>query len=278
MNGNRCAARIDNRYHGHKSTRFGQRLNTTPPVTFAAERLDIIAEGEPTHFWYGPRRTLLLHTIGRARLVAGTKIVDVGCGTGAMVEALVACGYEASGIDPWAATRGLAPTRFSTGQAEAIPLADGSVAAACSFDVLEHADDALALRELHRILAPGGLLFVSVPAHGWLWSVRDALAGHRRRYTRASLRRTVQLAGFEVERLFGYQFLLLPLFAAARLWTRLRGDGDTTAEDRPSRALNAALLAVNRLEVALGRWLRPPTGSSLVLVARKQADPLRSQR
>ena len=276
--GNRCAARFDNRYHGHKSIRFGQRLNTTPPVTFAAERLDIIAEGEPAHFWYGPRRALLLHTIGRGRLAAGTKIVDVGCGTGAMVEALVARGYQASGIDPWAVTRGLAPTRFSSGQAEAIPLTDGSVAAACSFDVLEHTDDALALRELHRILTPGGLLFVSVPAYGWLWSVRDTLAGHRRRYTRASLRRTVELAGFEVERLFGYQFLLLPLFALARVWTRLRGSRDTTAEDRPSRALNATLLAVNRLEEALGRWWRPPTGSSLVLVARKHAEPLRLGR
>lgn len=253
-------------------------MNTTPPVTFAAERLDIIAEGESTHFWYGPRRTLLLHTIGRGGLGGGTKIVDVGCGTGAMVEALVACGYDASGIDPWAGTRALPPARFATGQAEAIPLADGSVAAACSFDVLEHADDAMALRELHRILTPGGLLFVSVPAHGWLWSVRDTLAGHRRRYTRESLRRAVRLAGFEVERLFGYQFLLLPLFAAARAWARLRGSVDTTAEDRPSRALNAALLAVNRLEVELGRWLRPPTGSSLVLVARKPADPLRIRR
>ncbi|MFL6592301.1 MAG: class I SAM-dependent methyltransferase [Luteimonas sp.] len=246
-------------------------MNTSPPVTFAVERLDIIAKGEAGHFWYGPRRALLLETIGR-RLVPGARIVDVGCGTGGLVGALRDHGHAACGVDPWAARRGLDPAHFHVGQAEAIPLPDASVEAATAFDVLEHADDALALHELHRVLAPGGHLFLSVPAHAWLWSTRDALAGHRRRYTRAMLRQRVGAAGFAVERLFGYQFLLLPLFAASRAWSRLRGRIDTRGEDAPGRIANALLLAVNRLEVALGRWGRPPTGSSLVLVARKPAE------
>jgi SAM-dependent methyltransferase len=244
-------------------------LDRFPPVTFAAERLDIIAQGEPVHFWYGPRRTLLLDTIRAAAPARGASILDVGCGSGAMVEALLGLGYDARGIDPWAARRGLAADRFSTGQAESIPLADASVAAACSFDVLEHADDGLALAELHRVLEPGGLLFISVPAHAWLWSVRDTLAGHRRRYTRATLRARVAEAGFTVERLFGYQCLLLPLLAASRWWSRRSGRADTAGEDCPAGALNAVLLAINRVEVSAGRWWRPPTGSSLVMVARK---------
>jgi SAM-dependent methyltransferase len=244
-------------------------LDRSPPINFAAERLDIIARSEPTHFWYGPRRTLLLDTIRAAALAKGAPIVDVGCGTGGMVEALLALGYDARGIDPWAARRGLAADRFSTGQAESIPLADASVAAACSFDVLEHADDVLALAELHRVLEPDGLLFISVPAHAWLWSVRDTLAGHRRRYTRATLRARVTEAGFKVERLFGYQCLLLPMLAASRWWSRLSGRADTAGEDCPGKGLNALLLAINRVEVSVGRWCRPSTGSSLVMVARK---------
>jgi hypothetical protein len=119
------------------------------------------------------------------------------------------------------------------------------------------------------VLQPGGWLFVSVPAHPWLWSARDTLAGHRRRYSRRLLRERVTAAGFEVERMFGYQALLLPLLAAARAWSRLRGGDSTAHEDRPRRWLNALLLAINHLEVAAGRACRPPTGSSLVLVARK---------
>jgi len=247
-------------------------LDTSPPVIFAAERLDIIAEGESGHFWYGPRRALLLDTI-RRRLVPGARMVDVGCGTGGLVHALRDRGHAVCGVDPWAGRSGLDPAHFHVGQAEAIPLPDASVEAASAFDVLEHADDALALRELHRILAPGGHLFLSVPAHGWLWSTRDVLAGHRRRYTRAMLRERVSAAGFEVERLFGYQFLLLPLFVASRAWSRLRGHADTRGEDAPGLVANALLLAINRFEVALGRWGRPPTGSSLVLVGRKPAAP-----
>jgi SAM-dependent methyltransferase len=251
------------------SCRNAGSLDTSPPVTFAAERLDIIAEGEPTHFWYGPRRALLLHAVSSSGLAPGARILDVGCGTGAMVEALAARGFDAIGVDPWASRSGLDPSRCSVGQAEAIPYRDASVAAACAFDVLEHADDGLALAELQRVIEPGGRLFVSVPAHAWLWSVRDTLAGHRRRYTRRMLRERVTEAGFQVERLFGYQFLLLPLLAASRFWSRWRTRAGTVAEDRPTTSTNAVLLALNRLEVRLGRWARPPTGSSLVLVARK---------
>ncbi len=241
------------------------------PVTFPPQRLEVIAEGEPAHFWYGPRRELLLETIMRSGLVQGARILDVGCGTGALVQALVKHGFLARGVDPWAAHSGLDPSRFIVGQAESLPVADATVDAACSFDVLEHADDALALSELYRVLAPGGQLFVAVPAYNWLWSARDTLAGHRRRYTRSALARRVRDAGFEVERLFGYQCLLLPLLVASRIGARLRGGGDTSAEDRPGPVLNALLEAVNRFEVGLGRWSRPPVGSSLVLVARKPA-------
>jgi SAM-dependent methyltransferase len=243
-----------------------------PPVTFAAERLDLIAEGEATHFWYGPRRALLLDTIAAAGLAAGSRVLDVGCGTGGMVRALLERGYDARGVDPWALRSGLDPARHAVGQAEAIPVGDGSADALCAFDVLEHADDALALAEFARVLAPGGRLFVSVPAHAGLWSARDTLAGHRRRYSRRMLRQRVADAGFEVERLFGYQCLLLPLLAASRVLARLRGRDDTHAEDRPGAAVNAALLAINRCELAIGRALRPPTGSSLVLVARRRGD------
>ena len=248
-------------------------MTPAPPVTFPRERLGPIAVAEDAHFWHAPRRTLLLDTIFASALPRGSRVLDIGCGTGRMVRELQARGMEAHGIDPWARESGLEAPRFAAGQAEAIPVADASFDAACAFDVLEHVDDARALAEIHRILAPGGWLFASVPAHAWLWSVRDELAGHRRRYTRRMLRERLLAAGFQVRRLFGYQAALLPMLAAARAWSRLRGHRDTTAEDDPNARGNALLRAINRGEVALGRIARPPSGSSLVAVARKPGTP-----
>lgn len=237
------------------------------PVIFPSQRLDLIAGREHGHFWHEPRTRLILETIRRARLAPGARILDVGCGTGEMVQRLRAEGFDASGIDPWAASH--AGTHAIVGQAEALPAPDASVAAVCGFDVLEHADDAAALAEMSRVLESGGALFLSVPAHQFLWSMRDEIAGHRRRYSRRSLRRVVVEAGFEVERLFGYQFALLPALAFARLVSRRSTGRALATEDAPSAPVNALLRAVNRTEVALGRVRRPPTGSSLLLVARK---------
>ena len=245
---------------------------TLTPTTFPHARLQLVAASERTHFWHVPRRRLLLDTVAQDNLPPAATVLDVGCGTGAFVEALAQRGLIASGLDPWAAERWPGSERFRSGQAEALPWPDASFRAACAFDVLEHADDAQALRELVRVLEPGGTLFVSVPAHAWLWSTRDDLAGHRRRYTRALLRERATAAGFVVERVFGYQGLLLAAFALSRWAARLRGKESTAGEDAPAPWLNRLLRAVNGFEVAAGRWVRPPTGSSLVLVARKPAE------
>ena len=134
------------------------------PVTFPRERLGPIAAAEDAHFWHAPRRTLLLDTIAGSGLARGARVLDIGCGTGRMVRELLARGLDARGIDPWARESGLEAPRFAAGQAEAIPMPDASFDAACAFDVLEHVDDARALAEIHRVLAPGGWLFASVPA------------------------------------------------------------------------------------------------------------------
>ena len=74
------------------------------------------------------------------------------------------------------------------------------IGSAGMFDVLEHIPDEQGiLRAIHARMAPGGRLYIAVPAYQWLWSQEDDLAGHFRRYTGRTLRRAMESAGFRVE-------------------------------------------------------------------------------
>lgn len=236
---------------------------------FLAQRLELIREVERGHFWHEPRRRLLLELV-RDRVRPGASVLDVGCGTGTFCEALQEAGYSAFGVDPWAARMGLGTVRFRTATAELLPWAAAEFDMVCALDVLEHVDDRQALSETFRVLRPAGVLLASVPAYPWLWSERDVVARHRRRYRSRALRTLLSDAGFITEHIFGFQFLLFPLVALSRIGQRRRGGrGLLDKEDRPGSATNAILRAVNRAEVRWGGWMRPPFGSSLIAIARK---------
>jgi SAM-dependent methyltransferase len=242
---------------------------------FRPDRLARIAAAERTHFWFDGRRRLVAQLLDRHGPSAGATVLDLGCGSGSSVELLLERGYRAIGLD--ARPEGLAALRarrpdawLVRAEAERLPFRDASRDAVLALDVLEHVDDAAALREIARVLRPGGLLVASVPAHAWLWSFRDEDAGHRRRYSRRGLQGALEAAGLGVVELRAYQFFLLPLVAAGRL----AGRGSRRvrdAEDLPRPAVNRALAAVNRLEVRLGRRVRWPAGSSLLAVALRPA-------
>ena len=239
-------------------------------VTTHAERL---APLEQQHFWFAGRDRLVRKLLDHHR--APEPVLDLGCGTGRFAAALAVEGRRVLAVDPAPDVR-LAPSGATlVGSAERVPLADRSVGTVMIRDVIEHLDDAKALAECHRVLQPGGLLLVLVPAWPSLWSVRDERAGHLRRYTRRTLRRVVSDAGFDVVTLRGYQLTLLPLVAATRWYAARRPSaGPTTSlhhEEHPPGPLNTVLGWVNGAEAAMVTWpvAVPPTGTSLVLVARR---------
>src|SRR5205807_1105221 len=102
-----------------------------------------------------------------------------------------------------------------------MPFADASFDLAASLDVVEHlADDVAALRELRRVVAPGGRLLVTVPAYQWLWSGHDEVNHHHRRYTRDSLAQAGERAGWSEARTTYFNSLLLPIAIVLRVLER----------------------------------------------------------
>src|ERR1700730_8400269 len=82
------------------------------------------------------------------------------------------------------------------GGAESLPFEDGSFDLVTALDVLEHLDDdALALREIGRVLRPGGCLLMSVPAHKFMWGDQDEVNLHRRRYVAPEVRDRLTATG-----------------------------------------------------------------------------------
>ena len=121
------------------------------------------------------------------------------------------------------------------------------------------------------MVAPGGSLLVTVPAYQWLWSGHDEINHHHRRYTRRSLQRVAEQAGWEQMRTTYFNSLLLPVAILLRALDRLNTKTTESSLDLwvPPGPLNWLLERPLALEAALiGRGGRIPAGLSLLAVFR----------
>jgi SAM-dependent methyltransferase len=232
-------------------------------------------QAEDRHWWYRGRRIVLERVIAQLRLPARTRILDAGCGSGRNMVDLARHG-TVTGIELSPPSVALARERNSgeviEGSVLEMPFAADSFDLAASLDVIEHLEDDLAaLRELRRVVAPGGALLVTVPAYQWLWSGHDEINHHHRRYTRSSLLQVAREAGWEPARTTYFNSLLLPAAIALRLLDRFSTKTTESSLDLwiPPPALNWLLERPLALEAALiGRGRRIPAGLSLLVVLR----------
>jgi SAM-dependent methyltransferase len=214
-----------------------------------------------------------LETMGPAP-PRGRLFLDAGCGTGLNLEHLARRG-RAAGVD-------VSPEAVRFGRGRGVLVVRGSVLdlpfggdrfdGIVTFDVLYHAwveDDAAALRELVRVLKPGGLLLLRVPALRMLWGAHDEAVHSRHRYTASEVRRLLAGAGLEVRCLSYCNSILFPLLLGRRTLDRLTGRQGSDVEFLPA-PLEWTFRKVLELEAALlRRGFRLPLGASVVALARR---------
>jgi 2-polyprenyl-3-methyl-5-hydroxy-6-metoxy-1,4-benzoquinol methylase len=248
----------------------------------ATDAFTAMAAVERDHWWFRAKRALVAE-IGAGLADEGRcgLLIDVGCGTGALVEEQRGQ-RPAVGVDLDETALGLAVATVGRGAiaratADAVPARSGAADLVTALDVVEHLDhDVEGLRELARV-AGDGLVVVTVPAYLWAWSEHDVRLGHRRRYTRATLRAAAEAAGLEVVRLTHFHsWLTVPALLLRRTprWPRRRlqrGSAEEASYVGPT--VNRLLVWVTQLERRLLRRTDLPFGLSILLVARRRPAP-----
>lgn len=234
-----------------------------------------------THWWFRGRRRILARLLSMLDppLPSSARIIEVGCGPGTNAAVLRGGGRRLTGLDLSPLALRLAIDQSPQpafhagvcGDVTRLPFADHSFDLAVALDVIEHVDDdAQAVTELVRVLKPGGVAVLFVPALRVLWGPMDDIAQHRRRYTRRELVSVATRAGLHVERSTYFNSLLFPPILLLRMALR----GARIVPSKPEVAMggavsNAVLGAVFGLEARLLASINLPLGVSVACVARK---------
>ncbi len=233
---------------------------------------------EESHWWFRARREIMVAVVHNWATV-GARILDAGCGTGFIAQALrdeyrVAVTDAAPEAVHFSAKRGLPAARASLTQ---LPYAANTFDLVGCFDVLYHRAASplvTTLKEIHRVLQPGGVLVTAEPAYQWLFGEADVLDHARERFTAAGLAERLCEAGFTVRKAGYFNTYLAPAIIAMRLlrrswlrvwpWSKPATEFGATAQ--PLNRLFAAILCAEKSRVVRGGY---PFGVSVICVAQK---------
>jgi SAM-dependent methyltransferase len=228
-----------------------------------------MAATQQVHWWFAGRRAIVDHLLKSLRLPPESRILEVGCGTGANIAMLRNFGSVAA-VEPDLFARDHARAAMKIEVAagslpDDLPYADRKFDVICLLDVLEHVErDEEALCNLRERLAPKGFLIITVPAYQWLYSSHDVQHHHYRRYTSRRLRAIAKAAGLRSIRVGYYNTVLFPLALIRRIAEKLLDLHPVDDSALPGSLLNRFLYRAFSLEAGfIGNWFFP-VGLSVV--------------
>lgn len=230
---------------------------------------------ENTHPWFLAKKRYLFAVVRKYLKAKDAKILDVGCGTGAIMKAFKDEGFDICGIDynqtaiDYCHEKGLEATLGSLDDQQ---FADQSFDCIMALDVLEHIEkDAEAVKKIGRLLKPGGILVATVPAHQSLWSYHDVSLHHCRRYSYKNFKQLFA-DGYDVKFLgWIHAVVLLPL-VAIRVVRKIFKTREEQSDVRPvNKPVELVLNFLYFIEFSFFRIFgHLPFGLSLMVVAARK--------
>ena len=235
---------------------------------------DIEAKVESFHWWFAGRRKLLKSILSSVGVQKNSLTLDIGCGAGSNLRALMSAGIDAIGLDRsiYALTLVRSKENFPllTADLNNLPIKAKSVGLIIAMDILEHLeDDGNGIIESYRVLSKGGIMIITVPAFNFLWGVQDIVTGHKRRYSRKEIKNKLKAAGFDVLKSSYFNFFLFFPILIARRIIQLLGLKIRSENEVNSPLLNFMLKTVFSLEPYLLKYFSFPVGVSIFCVAQK---------
>jgi SAM-dependent methyltransferase len=244
------------------------------------QEYDSMARLESTFWWYRSLHDKVISLLGK--LLDESRpvdLLDLGCGTGGMLRQLGTAfpTWRLSGLD--ISERAVAyalrssHARVAVASANSLPHRDGAFDILVSLDVMCH--DLVCpermLCECARVLKPGGIMVLNLPAYQWLHSYHDVYVQQSRRYTIESLKAEIAKGPFEcISATYWNALLFLPLVIKRKVFAGRPSSSDVT--DSLS-LLNLFFTRVMGWETKiLRRGYRLPFGSSVLYIARRTAE------
>jgi len=267
----------DGIYHSAKSD----------PLSYPNDGNALLFEVEDQSFWFSHRNSCIIEMIRNYPPQNKGPIFDIGGGNGFVAKGLLDEGWDVVLLEP-------GPTGAKHAQKRGIPyvvcatthtakLKKGALPAIGVFDVVEHIDDDISfLKHLWDLLAPGGMLYLTVPSYKFLWSHEDDKAGHFHRYSLNQILERVTHVGFNISYstyIFQWLFFAVGLFRALpyRCGFPPKSKNESVQFQKDhilkkgfSFNLLSSLLKHERGKVV--NKLKLPFGGSCMLAARKELD------
>jgi SAM-dependent methyltransferase len=243
------------------------------------EDFDFLYALEERYWWFVAMRRITDAIVGTQLNGRNLRILDAGCGTGYNLSHYESAGHAVFGLDiaPEAVegVRRRGFTRITQASVSDIPYRAETFDFVFSFDVIcqipANANEK-AIAEMHRVLRPGGSLFVRAPAFEWLRSSHDADLHTLHRFTLAELQAKLNRAGFKI-RLGTYaNSLLFPVVIVRRFLKRFGIGSGTDVKPLPAGLswIDPIFRVVLASEaVLLQRQRRFPFGLSVIVYAEK---------
>ena len=249
-------------------------------ISYPADGNDICFDLEDRSFWFMHRNGCIISLA--KKYVKDTPFFDIGGGNGFVAKGLEDHGIPACLIEPGthgcahARKRGL--SRVICSDWEGAGFKESSIPSAGLFDVIEHIEkDVDFLRQIHRSMAPGGVLLVTAPAYRFLWSNEDDVVGHFRRHTVDGLKKTLGDAGFDiVYSTYLFSFLVVPIFLFRTIPNMLGLAKSGLKKNRKEhhagnkgiiKTILTRMVSMEMKRIKKGRAI--PFGSSCLVVTRK---------